>query len=99
MHLFIKTLHFCFTAFCSPAHSSSPLKMGCISVIGAFAFLLLSCAAANRQAHLRNQREKDVFVDDPLIGIDGNLKITTLEPGKVEGELMMVAGEFISSAR
>ena len=75
--------------------------MGCISVIGAFAFLFLNCATANRQAHghLRDQREKDVFVDDPLIGIDGDLKITTLEPGKVEGELMMVAGEFISSAR
>ena len=60
--------------------------MGCTSVIGAFAFLLLSCAAANRQAHLRDQSEKDGFMDDPLIGIEGDLKITTLEPGKVEGE-------------
>ena len=59
--------------------------MGCISVIGAFAFLLLSCAAANRQAHLHDQREKD---GDPLIGTEGDLKITTLEPGKVEGEFV-----------
>ena len=72
--------------------------MGCISVIGALAFLFLvmNCATANRQAHghLRDQHEKDVFVDDPLIGIDGDLKITTLEPGKVEGEFLATNDDF-----
>ena len=48
----------------------------------------LNCVAANRQAHLRDQREKDGFMGDPLIGIDGDLKITTREPGKVEGEFL-----------
>ena len=28
------------------------------------------------------------MIDDPLIGIEGDLKIITLEPGKVEGEFL-----------
>ena len=84
-------------------HLFIPLKMVCISVIGAFAFLFLSCAAANRQADQRDQREKDGFMGDPLIGIEGDLLKSQLwSPGKWRESsslLMMTIGEFISSAR
>ena len=57
--------------------------MNCIRVIGTFSFLiLLNCAAANRQVPLGG------FIHDPNFGIQGDLRIITLEPEKVEGEFI-----------